>query len=267
MGYRGRLAPSPTGLLHLGHARTFLVAAERAAPANGTLLLRIDDLDAQRSRVEYREAIEEDLDWLGIRWAENVVFQSERLSLYQAAFERLRTSGAVYPCLCSRRDLQQAAHAPHAEDEDEPIYPGTCRNRSMHQSRDSAWRFRVPDGEVVRFTDALLGPQEFVAGRDFGDFVVMRRDGISSYQLATVVDDADMAITEVVRGRDLLRSTARQLLLQRALGYSEPAYAHCDLVLNERGERLAKRDAARSIHSLREAGFSAEQVRAMAFAG
>ncbi len=267
MAYCGRLAPSPTGLLHLGHARTFLIAAERAAAAGGTLLLRLDDLDAQRSRPEFVVAVKEDLDWLGIRWAGDMVEQSRRLELYGAAFEHLRASGAIYPCVCSRRDLQTAAHAPHAEDEDEPIYPGTCRNRSPIAEQETAWRFRVPDGEVIRFTDALLGPQDFIAGQDFGDFIVLRRDGVPSYQLATVVDDAAMRITEVVRGRDLLRSTARQLLLQRALGYPEPAYAHCDLVLNERGERLAKRDAARSIRALREAGLSAVAVCAMALDG
>ncbi len=266
--YRGRLAPSPTGYLHLGHARTFLLAAERAAAAGGELRLRMDDLDRQRSRPEFLVGIVEDLRWLGIEWRGEIVRQSERLSFYHDAFRRLRASGAVYPCVCSRRDLQAAGHAPHAEDEDEPLYPGTCRPGTgcahMGQEDAAAWRFHVPDGEVVRFHDALAGPQAFVAGQDFGDFVVMRRDGVPSYQLASVVDDGVMGITEVVRGRDLLRSTARQLLLQRALGYDEPVWAHCELVLNERGERLAKRDTARSIRSLREQGLAADEVRQMA---
>lgn len=266
MEYCGRLAPSPTGYLHLGHARTFLSAAERAAAAGGALLLRIDDLDAQRSRPEFLAALIEDLQWLGIAWQGGLVRQSERLALYRDAFERLRASGAVYPCICSRRDLQTAAHAPHAEDEDEPLYPGTCRSR-VWAGDVAAWRFRVPDGEVIRFDDALTGPQEFTAGRDFGDFVVMRRDGVPSYQLASIVDDAALSITEVVRGCDLLRSTARQILLQRALGHAEPAWAHCTLLRNERGERLAKRDAARSLRTLREQGVSAETVRQMALAG
>lgn len=266
MGYLGRLAPSPTGYLHLGHARTFLSAAERAAAAGGAVLLRIDDLDAQRSRPEFLAGIVEDLQWLGIMWHGNIVRQSERLALYRDAFERLRAIGAVYPCVCSRRDLQAAVHAPHAEDEDEPLYPGTCR-ASVWAGDVAAWRFRVPEGQIISFDDALAGPQEFVAGRNFSDFVVMRRDGVPSYQLASVVDDADLGITEVVRGRDLLRSTARQILLQRALGYPEPSWAHCTLLLNERGERLAKRDAARSLRVLREQGVSAETVRQLALAG
>ncbi len=283
VSYHGRIAPSPTGYLHLGHARTFLMAAQRAH--GGTLILRNEDLDTQRVRPTFVQAMLEDLDWLGLRWAEGPQLsggetgsfgpyaQSQRRPLYRAAFERLRATGAVFPCICSRRDLAAAVHAPHAEDEDEPLYPGTCRSRPVDQGVDQsggdgndgcAWRFRVPDGEELRFDDALLGPQAFTAGRDFGDFLVMRRDGVPSYQLACVVDDAAMGITEVVRGRDLLRSTARQMLLQRALRLPQPAYAHCALVVNEAGIRLAKRDASRSLRALREAGRSAGEVRAMA---
>lgn len=272
--YRGRLAPSPTGLLHLGHARTFLIAAQRAAA--GTLILRNDDLDIQRSRPEFTQAMLEDLNWLGIHWQEGPqtdgsepgpfgpYAQSQRATLYAAAFQQLRDTGAIYPCICSRKDLLNAPHAPHAEDEDEPIYPGTCRHKSTEETGETAWRFRVTDGEEVHFQDALLGPQTFTAGRDFGDFVIQRRDGVLSYQLACVVDDAAMQITEVVRGRDLLRSTARQILLLRALGHTTPAYAHVELMRNEQGERLAKRDAARSLRHLRESGLLPEQVRSMA---
>jgi glutamyl-tRNA synthetase len=274
MHYRGRLAPSPTGYLHLGHARTFLVAASRAA--GGTLVLRNDDLDRQRCQPHFVTAMFEDLYWLGIRWQEGPGIdgiemgsfgpyaQSQRGDLYRRAFEQLRTTGAIYPCVCSRRDLLAAAHAPHAADDDEPLYPGTCRHRPRIEGESAAWRFRVPDGETIRFADSLLGPQEFVAGRDFGDFAVLRRDGVPSYQLACVVDDAAMQITEVVRGRDLLRSTARQILLLRSLNLAQPAYAHTDLVVNERGERLAKRDDARSIRAMREAGITREEVRARA---
>jgi glutamyl/glutaminyl-tRNA synthetase len=277
MMYRGRMAPSPTGLLHLGHARTFLIAAERAR--GGKLVLRNDDLDTLRSRPEFVSAMLEDLEWLGIAWQEGPradghevgsfgpYAQSLRGERYRDAFEQLRAMGAIYPCVCSRRDLQAAAHAPHAEDDDEPLYPGTCRERVAAGNEACAWRFRVPDGEVIEFEDGLMGPQRFVAGQDFGDFVVQRRDALPSYQLSTVADDAAMAITEVVRGRDLLRSTARQMLLIRALGLSQPVYAHCSLVVNERGERLAKRDAARNLRHLREAGFSAAAVRAMAMTG
>ena len=281
MPYRGRIAPSPTGYLHLGHARTFLIAAERALRQSGTLILRNDALDTDRSRPEFTQAMLEDLHWLGIRWQEGLqpdgtstgnagpYVQSQRLTLYRAAFEHLREAGAIYPCTCSRRDLQQAAHAPHAEDDDEPLYPGTCRTRPKPGVTEVAWRFRVPDGESIRFEDRLLGSQTFRAGQDFGDFVVMRRDGVPGYQLACAVDDAAMGITEVVRGRDLLRSTARQLLLLRALNLPEPAYAHCELVLNEDGQRLAKRDAARSIRHLRADGRTADHVRrlAMGFSG
>ena len=271
--YRGRLAPSPTGLLHLGHARTFLIAAQRAA--NGTLILRNDDLDTQRARAEFTQAMLEDLNWLGIHWQEGPQVidtepgpyaQSQRAAYYTAAFAQLKASGAIYPCACSRRDLANAAHAPHADDEDEPIYPGTCHHKTAEETGEAAWRFRITDGEEIHFHDALLGTQIFIAGRDFGDFVIQRRDGVPSYQLACVVDDAAMQITEVVRGRDLLRSTARQILLLRALGHSIPAYAHVELMRNEQGERLAKRDAARSLRHLRESGLTAEQVRTMALA-
>jgi glutamyl-tRNA synthetase len=250
------------------------VAAERAA--GGTLVLRNDDLDTQRCQPHFVQAMLHDLHWLGIRWQEGPqaeggetgdlgpYAQSLRGQLYREAFERLRRIGAVFPCACSRRDLLTAAHAPHAADDDEPLYPGTCRGRFAREAEQVAWRFRVPDGETIRFADGLLGPQEFVAGRDFGDFALMRRDGVPSYQLACAVDDAAMRITEVVRGGDLLRSTARQILLIRALGLPQPAYAHTSLVVNERGERLAKRDDARSIRALREAGHTPAEVRTMA---
>lgn len=270
--YRGRIAPSPSGYLHLGHARTFWIASQRALAANGTLLLRNDDLDTQRSKPEYALAMLEDLYWLGLRWQEGPqppdgretgdfgpYAQSRRGALYQQAFEQLKESGAIYPCICSRRDLQRAAQAPHAEDDDEPLYPGTCRANTEAQG-ECAWRFRVPDGEVISFPDLYLGPQSFVAGKDFGDFLVMRRDGVPSYQLACVVDDDAMKITEVVRGRDLLKSTARQILLQRALGLHTPAYFHTDLMLDERGARLAKRHDVLSLRSLREEGVTAEEI-------
>jgi glutamyl-tRNA synthetase len=278
--YRGRLAPSPTGLLHLGHARTFWTAAQRAAQRGGTLILRNEDLDAQRCRAEFVEAMYEDLHWLGIQWSESPDIggpyapysQSERREYYFAAWKKLLEGGLIYPCACSRKDVAQAAGAPN-EGDDEPMYPGTCRPESG--ARNSAalrageasapvqanWRFRVPDGEEIRFTDLHLGPQRFVAGQDFGDFIVWRRDDVPAYQLAVVVDDAAMRITEVVRGADLLKSTARQLLLFRALGLAAPGYYHCDLVRDEAGVRLAKRHDALSIRRLREMGWTPEEVR------
>jgi len=281
--YRGRLAPSPTGYLHIGHAGTFWAAHERARDANGALVLRMEDLDPERSRAVYADAALEDLRWLGIRWQEGSDVggpfapydQSRRQALYRAAWQKLVEAGFLYPCRCSRKDLAAALSAPHegADADDEPLYPGTCRALPLHgadlwtnESTDAPsanWRFRVPDGEAIEFVDGNLGPQRFVAGKDFGDFVVWRREGVPSYQLACVVDDAAMQITEVVRGADLLKSTARQILLHRALGYREPAWYHCNLVVDERGQRLAKRHDALSIRTLRERGLAPAEVLAM----
>ena len=278
--YRGRLAPSPTGLLHIGHARTFWIAAQRAIENHGTLILRNEDLDPQRSREEFARAMTEDLRWLGIRWSEGPdcggaygpYSQSERRVHYLEAWRRLREDGFLYPCTCSRKDLAQAASAPNdADTDDEPVYPGTCRDRKdavgVMEPAGANWRFRVPDGEEVEFADLNLGRRRFVAGSDFGDFLVWRRDDVPAYQLAVVVDDAAMRITEVVRGADLLKSTARQLLLMGALryaGYAAPDYFHCDLVRDAAGVRLAKRHDALSIRHLRESGMTAERVLEMA---
>lgn len=272
--YRGRLAPSPTGLLHIGHARTFAIAAQRALENKGTLILRNEDLDPQRSRPEFVHAMIEDLRWLGLRWTEGPdcggphgpYAQSERRPHYLAAWRRLRDTGFIYPCTCSRRDLAQVPTAPNDSD-DEPIYPGRCRHRAdAAQFSDPAgvnWRFRVPDADEITFTDLNLGSQRYVAGHDFGDFLIWRRDDVPAYQLAVVVDDAAMRITEVVRGADLLKSTARQLLLIRALAYSTPDYFHCDLVRDPSGVRLAKRHDALSLRRLRESGLQPEQVLQM----
>ena len=270
--YRGRLAPSPTGLLHVGHARTFWIAAQRAVEQRGVLAFRNEDLDPQRCRTEFVQAIFEDLRWLGIEWQEGPdcggpfgpYAQSERREYYLAAWRRLLEQGKIYACKCSRKDLASAASAPNDVD-DEPVYPGTCRELNLGTACELPagmnWRFRVPDGEVVEFVDQNLGPQRFVAGSDFGDFLVWRRDDVPSYQLAVVVDDSAMEITEVVRGADLLKSTARQILLCRALGYDTPARYHCELVRDDAGLRLAKRHDALSIRALREQGWSPEAVR------
>ncbi|MEW6156137.1 MAG: tRNA glutamyl-Q(34) synthetase GluQRS [Verrucomicrobiota bacterium] len=295
--YRGRLAPSPTGYLHLGHARTFWIAQERCREANGVLLLRNEDLDGPRCKKEFVEAMIEDLRWFGFAWQEGPdcggpfapYNQSERMSFYRDAFEKLRCLGLIYPCSCSRSDVLRAARAPHAEDV-EPIYPGTCRppngpldsNVEMSGSSRSGdstrlwatqpnqpqlqtryhWRFQVPDGERIAFIDGQFGAQEFVAGKDFGDFVVWRNDGVPAYQLAVVVDDAAMGITEVVRGADLLISTARQILLYRALGLRLPAFYHCPLMTDEQGVRLAKRHDSLSLRELRSKQFMPEPLRA-----
>jgi len=272
--YRGRLAPSPTGYLHIGHARTFWIAQERAVAAGGILVLRNDDIDAVRAKMDFAEAMIEDMRWLGLRWQEGPdcggpfgpYDQSQRSSFYLAALQRLQAGGWIYPCRCTRKDVLRALQAPHAADE-EPVYPGTCRQASANPQTGSAaaakinWRFRVPDGEPIEFVDGYFGPQRFVAGKDFGDFVVWRQDGVPAYQLSVVVDDAAMGITEVVRGADLLLSTARQLLLYRALGYPPPGFYHCPLVTDDSGVRLAKRHDALSLRSMRQQGVTPEQVR------
>lgn len=265
--YRGRLAPSPTGYLHRGHARTFWIAQERATAAGGELILRNDDLDRGRVRPEFVEAMLEDMHWLGLHWSEGPDIggphapygQSERLSLYREAFERLKSAGLVYPCSCTRKDVLAALGAPHAID-DEPVYPGTCRSNGDAGHASFNWRFRLLDGEPVSFTDVSYGEQRATAGVDFGDFLIWRKDDLPSYQLACVVDDALMGVTEVVRGADLITSTFRQVLLYRALGYAAPAFYHCSLVMDERGNRLAKRDSSTTIRGLREAGVSAEEI-------
>jgi glutamyl/glutaminyl-tRNA synthetase len=273
--YRGRLASSPTGLLHLGHACTFWTAYQRALQHQGKLIFRNEDLDPQRSQARYTSAMLEDLRWLGIRWEEGPDVggpfapyqQSLRREFYLGAWRKLRDTGAIYPCSCSRKELALSASAPNDGD-DELMYPGRCREK-IHQAANYEapagvnWRFRVPDGEAISFGDQRQGPQSYVAGADFGDFVIWRRDDVPAYQLAVVVDDAAMQITEVVRGADLLKSTARQLLLLRALGLPTPMYFHCDLVRDEAGTRLAKRHDALSLRALRELGHTPEQVLAM----
>lgn len=258
--YRGRLAPSPTGFLHIGHARTFYTAYQRAVEAGGVLLYREENLDAARCKPEFSRAAVEDLHWLGIQWQEPIVYQSERLPLYQAAFDQLKSCGFVYPCTCSRKDVATAALAPH--EGDEPIYPGTCRqvHREILPGMRCVWRFRVPDGEGIPFEDGYYGHQEFVAGKDFGDFIVWRQDNFPAYQLAVVVDDVAMQITEIVRGADLLVSTARQILLYRALGYSVPRFYHVPLVKDTTGKRLAKRTDALAIRTLRERGLTPKDI-------
>src|SRR6185369_16305341 len=280
--YRGRLAPSPTGFLHLGHARTFWIAQERAREHGGILVFRNEDLDPSRCKAEFVSAMIEDLRWFGLEWKEGPdcggdfgpYIQSERRPLYQKAFEKLRSGGFCYPCNCSRRDVHRALQAPH-DGEDEPIYPGTCRSKIRGQPGSDPiacagievgstrtkvhWRFLVPDGEAISFIDGTQGPQRFIAGKEFGDFVIWRNDNVPAYQLAVVVDDAAMRITEVVRGTDLLRSTARQLLLYKALGLQPPAFYHCPLVVDERGIRLAKRHDSLSLRTLRQRGLKPEE--------
>lgn len=288
--YRGRLAPSPTGYLHLGHARTFWIAQRRAQRRSGVLVLRNEDLDPDRCKTEFTTAMLDDLSWFGFRWQEGPdcggpfgpYTQSERRLFYAAAFRKLLHGGLIYPCTCSRRDVIRAMQAPHAGEE-EPVYPGTCRPARTSRCRVLSselwesppnpdpgtqrpepkinWRFRVPDGEAIGFNDGGQGQQTFVAGKDFGDFVIWRHDDGPAYQLAVVVDDAAMRITEVVRGADLLRSTARQILLYRALGLPVPEFFHCPLMTDDQGVRLAKRHDALSLRALRAQGRTPETTR------
>ena len=286
--YRGRLAPSPTGLLHLGHARTFWIAQERARKNSGTLVLRNEDIDSTRFKLEFVPQMLEDLRWFGFAWQEGPdcggafgpYSQSQRQTIYAAALNQLRVGGFIYPCTCSRKDILLAASAPNQGDENEPIYPGTCRKNlewrmtnaesgktlagsTLEKSHSKFnWRFRVPEGEAISFVDGNFGPQRFVAGKDFGDFVIWRHDDVPSYQLAVVVDDAAMQISEVVRGADLLLSTARQILLYRALGFVPPAFFHCPLVSDDQGVRLAKRHDALSLRALRTQGSAPDALRA-----
>lgn len=260
----------------MGHARTFWVAYHRAKSAGGTLVFRNDDLDATRYRMDFAKAMYEDLRWIGLSWDEGPDIggpfapynQSQRLPFYRAALERLHSAGLIYPCSRSRRDVIEAAGAPHeGGEDDEPVYPAAFRpdpSLPLPPLGDWIgvnWRLRVPDGEVLEFTDSRLGPQRAVAGRDFGDFPVWRKDDCPSYQLACTVDDAGMGITEVVRGEDLIRSTFRQLLLYRALGYAAPGFHHCPLMTDDKGVRLAKRHDSLSLRSLREQGRSPEVLR------
>jgi glutamyl-tRNA synthetase len=259
--------------MHLGHARTFWRAFERVREKRGVVIFRNEDLDEARCRAEFVAAMYEDLRWFGIEWQEGPdvggrfvpYAQSERREFYLDAWRRLLSGGWIYPCSCSRRELAEAASAPH-DDNDEPVYPGTCRGKRLAAEAPGGvnWRFRVPDGELIEFVDGRMGAQQFEAGRDFGDFVVWRRDDVPAYQLAVVVDDAAMQVSEVVRGEDLLRSTARQMLLQRALGLETPEYYHCELLRDSGGVRLAKRHDALSLRALREQGMLPEEVRKMA---
>jgi glutamyl-tRNA synthetase len=267
-GLRGRLAPTPTGLLHAGHARTFALAAARAGDAG--LVLRIEDIDGPRCRAEYAEAAIADLRWLGLRWTEGPdtggphapYEQSRRTAWYLEVWRQLEAAGVIYPSPHSRRDVEQAATAPHDGDA-EPLFPTSLRPARRERAAAPGgvpWRFRVPDGRTLAFHDALEGRVTRTAGVDFGDFVVWRRDDLPAYELAVVADDHAMAIAEVVRGTDLLTSTARQVLVYEALGWTPPAWCHAPLVCDAAGRRLAKRTGGVAIRDLREAGWTPHEV-------
>lgn len=259
----GRLAPSPTGAQHLGNTRTYLIAWLSIRVRRGRIVLRIEDIDSPRIKVGAAAAALEDLRWLGLDWDQGPIVQSERLPLYRAALERLQAAGLVYPCTCSRSDIEQAASAPHAEHEG-PVYPGTCAGRSAadaaHLAPGSyAWRFRVPT-ETPAFIDGFRGLTKLDLRELGGDFVIWKASSSPAYQLAVVVDDAANGITEVVRGDDLIPSTPRQLLLYQALGLPAPSYTHLPLVVGPDGRRLAKRHGDTRLITFREAGVCAEDL-------
>ncbi len=267
MTHRGRFAPSPTGPLHLGNARTALLSWLAAQAADGDWLMRVEDLDGPRVRLGMEARILDELRWLGLDWDEGPDLsgpvgpyrQSQLGERYAAALKRLRADRLAYPCFCSRAEIAVASTAPHGPSDDGPRYPGTCRGLTPAEvtrrggERRPAWRLAVGPGEVA-FDDGVHGRCAFDVAAATGDFVVMRADGLAAYQLAVAVDDAAMGVTDVVRGDDLLPSTARQLLVYRALGLAAPRFAHVPLVVGEDGERLAKRHGALSLGELRQRG-------------
>lgn len=260
----GRYAPSPSGRMHLGNLLCCLLAWLSAKSKGGQVLLRIEDLDAARCPRRYADAILDDLAWLGLSadGPRPPVYQSERADLYQHYFDQLAARGLVYPCFCSRSQLH-AASAPHRSD-GQVVYPGTCRGLTPAQVAEKArhkapaWRVRVPDEEIA-FVDGHLGPYRENLARDCGDFYLRRADGVFAYQLAVVVDDALMGVTEVVRGADLLSSTPRQLWLYRELGLQAPRFYHLPLLLDHEGRRLSKRDGDQSLEKLR-ARYTPEEI-------
>ncbi len=261
----GRLAPSPTGRLHLGHARTFLLAWLAARSGGGRLILRVEDIDASRVRPGMVKAAMEDLRWIGLDWDEGPDVggphapyeQSRRLDDYATALERLKQSEQVYPCTCTRAEIARFASAPHSEEEG-PSYPGLCAHRCAADcealgDRPFAWRFRVPSREVS-WEDLYRGPCRLDPAKVGGDFLLGRSGGSPSYQLAVVCDDAAMGVNQVIRGDDLVTSTPRQILLFRALGWDVPGFGHVPLAVTLEGRRLAKREQSIKLTTLRQQG-------------
>ena len=265
----GRFAPSPSGRMHMGNLWSCLLAWLSARSAGGGMVLRLEDLDPDRCRQAYCDQVMRDLEWLGLDWDGAPVYQSKRTELYRQAFQKLEQQGIIYPCFCTRAE-RLAASAPHRSD-GAAVYDGRCANltaeerRELSQTRRPAWRVRVP-GEEVSFTDLLQGSFSENLAQDCGDFILRRSDGVYAYQLAVVVDDADMGVTQVVRGSDLLSSAPRQIWLQDRLGLPHPEYGHLPLLLAPDGRRLAKRDRDRELGRLQEEFTASELVGRLAFA-
>lgn len=259
----GRFAPTPSGYLHLGNLFCSLIAWLSAKSQGGEILFRSEDLDPDRSRSTYALQAQRDLEALGLFWDREESCQSQRFDFYKSQLRRLEDRGLVYPCFCSRAQLH-AASAPHASD-GEPLYAGTCRSLTPAQiaeksrTRSPALRLRVPE-ETIAFEDLHYGPQSQYLPVDCGDFILRRSDGVYAYQLAVVADDGDMGVTQVVRGRDLLSSTPRQILLYRLLGYPEPEFGHTPLLVSSDGRRLSKRDGDTSLAGILGRGYSPRDV-------
>lgn len=261
----GRIAPSPTGHLHLGHARSFVIAWWHARSLGGRLVVRLDDLDVARARPEFADQALADLEWLGLDWDGTPLLQSLRRDAFALAAAQLEGAGLAYACTCSRGDIRQAVNAPHAGEE-EPPYPGTCASAARTRSeaerisgKRAGLRFRVP-ADPIEFIDQVHGRQRFDLVKSPGDFLISRRDETPAYQLSVVVDDAHQGVTDVVRGDDLLSSTPRQLALIGALRLSVPRYHHLPLVVDSSGRRLAKRHDALSLARLRQSGVDPRRV-------
>lgn len=246
---RGRFAPSPTGRMHLGNVFSALLSWLSVKSQGGEWLLRIEDIDPARSRAEYADQLIDDLEWLGLTWDGQPVYQSQRTDIYEHYFEILREKNITYPCYCSRADLL-ATQAPH-ESDGRVVYPGTCRNRPFQPGLPAAVRLMVPDRDVT-FVDGHYGRQSVNLARHVGDFIIRRKDGAWAYQLAVVIDDALMGVTEVVRGRDLLLSSPQQCYIAECLGVSVPRFIHLPLLCNDAGQRLSKRDRSLDLGTLRE---------------
>ncbi len=259
---KGRFAPSPTGRMHLGNVFSALLSWLSVKSKGGEWLLRIEDIDPQRSRQEYADLLMTDLEWLGLGWDGTPVYQHDRGELYLEAFERLKAQGLTYPCYCTRADLL-ATQAPH-ESDGRVVYPGTCRNRPAQPGKAAATRLIVPQ-RAITFTDGHYGRYTVDLSEEVGDFIIRRKDGAWAYQLAVVVDDALMGVTEVVRGRDLLLSSPQQMYVAEMLGYPSPRFVHLPLLCNGEGQRLSKRDKSLDMGCLRERYQPGELIGQLAF--